>query len=311
VLAFLALLTLPALLLGLLLFGPLDFRPGEEASPAGADGPAAPDPVALAREGLPAECVGAEGAVPVGADGRFYFNRIAYVLKDGGRVELMLVPRARAADPPTFYIMEDKVWVDLFRRFARDKPAFVRNADWELGGLASGRYLQNPDGRHPVLGVAVQDAYHFARWLGGNLPTAAQWDKAAGRLEAGAGVGPYLGPWFRDNPTAVAVNRAGHGPLPVGRADRDVSPFGCRDMAGNGREWTCDLYDPRQERHVPCGPDSSDQVVLRGRSYAAAGPLAFRDLEGQPETQGYQQTSPFTGFRVVIEPRSTPPPGAR
>ena len=34
-------------------------------------------------------------------------------------------------------------------------------------------------------------------------------------------------------------------PLPVGSRAKDISLYGCRDMAGNCREWTRDVFPDR------------------------------------------------------------------
>ena len=88
----------------------------------------------------------------------------------------------------------------------------------------------------PVLRVDIQEAHRCAEWLGGALPSVEQWDKAAGRFESDRGVGPFESPFAAGE---IAIGREKLGPLPVGSAVKDVCKFsGCRDMAGNGLEWT-------------------------------------------------------------------------
>jgi hypothetical protein len=96
--------------------------------------------------------------------------------------------------------------------------------------------------------------------------------------------------------------------MEVGKASKDISFFGCRDMAGNGREWTRDLYSlvPGGEREVPLDRETNnekDRVTLRGRNYFQDRPLRFTDSSmGEfPETRGYMLTQPDISFRVVIK----------
>ena len=101
-------------------------------------------------------------------------------------------------------------------------------------------------------------------------------------------------------PGEIAVGR--EKPMPVGTAPRDVSVFGCRDMAGNGREWT---------RTVATGdPDHEDAVVvfplgivtplrLRGHSYLDTDPYLFEQREPDEKKSG--DTGFDVGFRVVLE----------
>src|SRR5262249_34088687 len=150
-------------------------------------------------------------------------------------------------DPMAFYMMEDKVSNALYREavgdpsfqekvaeFAARQPATVRN-EWENGGLADRKDVGAADGRLPVLRGTGTGAHCFASWLGGDLPTVLQWDKAAGKLDGAEA--PFRDPKKPLATGDVAVGRPADGPMPVGTAARDVSPFGCRDMAGNGKEW--------------------------------------------------------------------------
>jgi len=150
--------------------------------------------------------------------------------------------------------------------------------------------------------VTVEEADHFAKWLNGHLPTTEQWDKAAGRYEASRGEGPYQGSW-RDNPKpSIAVQR--RGPVAVGSSESDVSPFDCRDMAGNGYEWTCTLRFGKGL--VPIlKPRVDDLVCLRGRSFEEPEPLRYDDLDDKNNILPclpYQETQHDLGFRVVIKP---------
>jgi hypothetical protein len=234
-----------------------------------------------------------------------YLDRIDLVRGDT-RLRFLLVPKQKAKDPPTFYLLRDKVSVAQFRRFAADRPKSVKDFTWRKKGLAGKDYPRDQD---PVLGVKVLDAYRFARWCEGHLPTRKQWDKAAGRFEERRGEGPFQSPWDKNDPGQIAVNRPG--PLPVGTAGRDVSRFGCRDMAGNGREWTRDLALDRgsvEDLTLLKNPSESElMVLLRGRSYREEEPLRFEDLDqadedNNPDVSNWRKAENDIGFRVVLEP---------
>ena len=134
-------------------------------------------------------------------------------------------------------------------------PETVKNKDqWRKGGWApeppvkdgwDKLGVQGERARAPVFRVTVTEAYFFANWLGGKLPTKNQWIKAAGgRLDQVTNPdednrkGPFDGDV--DDPIGLAVNLGKTGPQPVEQAKRDVSKFGCRNMSGNGQEWTRD-----------------------------------------------------------------------
>jgi serine/threonine protein kinase len=240
-------------------------------------------------------------AIVKDSDGQVHYSSILVTAPSGTPVEFVLVPRKQASDLPTFYIMKDKVSVEQYRHFAALHPESVSDSAWTKGGRADGKDTSNNNSQHPVLRVKVADALNFARWLGGNLPTAQQWDQAAGRHEKEPGEGPFRGTWKPDD-TQVAVNRAKEGPRPVGSSQHDVTWCGARDMAGNGREWTRSVAGAG-DRLLPLEkPTEDDRVILRGRSYAASEPFRFADIESDLISgQFFGVTSHHTGFRVVID----------
>lgn len=90
----------------------------------------------------------------------------------------------------------------------------------------------------PVSCVSYEDARAFCGWLGGRLPTAAEWEYAA----RGGQDGVY--PWG-DAPPDEALARYGglyDGPDAVGA--HPANGYGLYDMAGNVREWTASTYAP-------------------------------------------------------------------
>jgi formylglycine-generating enzyme required for sulfatase activity len=161
-----------------------------------------------------------------------------------------------------FYIMQDKVWNDLFAHFADLATTKLTNTGWTQGGQkyhaqASPEAhaqaapidlgVKDQQGQLPVFRVTLSDATSFAQWLVppgvvARLPHVEEWKKAAGFYEPDRGEGPFKGMWNREewerDRDSIAIDRGLQGPMNVGDADRDISPLGCRDMAGNGFEWT-------------------------------------------------------------------------
>jgi hypothetical protein len=249
-----------------------------------------------------------DDAKTVTVDGRPLYERIARVLPDKTELVMVLVPKSRPADPDPFYILRDKVTNHAFGHYARENPAAVRDSKWE-GGPEGPNAI--PLGArdfpfHPVLRVSVDEADGFARWLGGRLPSADQWDKAAGRFDGA--VGPFAGDGqgLGNEDFGVGLDRL----LPVNRPTKAVTLFGCRDMAGNGYEWTRSVYgDERQD--VPFDdPSWNGRVSLRGQTYFAPNPYRFAD---RPNSR-YRFKNPQNGepggsaevsFRVILP---LPPP---
>ncbi len=208
------------------------------------------------------------GFRPVGQENGGLYPAIA-TDRGGMPTELVLLRPRGLGDPPPFYIMKTK-------------------APNVLAAALGAADLKPGDAQLPALGLTAAQARELANQLApglGRLPTKEQWDRAAGfaRREWPA-------------PHDAAVKRIDEGPLPVSDpADDDVTPEGVRDLFGNGTEFTRDLLKE--------GPDSL--VVLRGWSFAAPRAMTYDDLQYQqtmPQVQYERAKSPYTGFRVVIEP---------
>jgi serine/threonine protein kinase len=220
------------------------------------------------------------------ADRREFYQKLFWQYRDSPRVTFVLVPKKGAAVVPSFYVMESKVSNDLFASFARANPEAVKG-----GWTDKDRELL------PALGMTAVEADALAHWMGGLLPSKAQWDRAAGyRVEGNVSKGPARGP-------GVAVGRREKGPRRIDEPGDDVSFFGVQDMAGNGAEFTRELTTAGQTLDKKTRAD--DLVVLRGRSYTAPGPLLYADLDYQekmPQVQYAGARNRFTGCRVVLEP---------
>jgi formylglycine-generating enzyme required for sulfatase activity len=243
---------------------------------------------------LPAGAKKLEDGIVADLNGRRFFKRIACRLPDDNEpIEFVLVPKEARDDPDSFYIMRNKVSVGLYRKFASAHPKKIIQKGWNQ---------QQVGDEYPALGVGVEDAYHFAEWVHGNLPTTKEWDKAAGFYRPDRSEGPYKGAWGEGSKLKIAVDRSK--PMPVGRAADDESPYGCRDMAGNGTEWTGSVAS--SDQRVPITNPERQYVWLRGQGYDAPEPLRYKDLEEAGSKKlislRYRDTDFDVGFRVVIEP---------
>ncbi|MDQ3332452.1 MAG: bifunctional serine/threonine-protein kinase/formylglycine-generating enzyme family protein, partial [Planctomycetota bacterium] len=204
-------------------------------------------PVPAKRQWLVEGMTAAPGAelleLSPGAD-RVAWSRILRTVEraDGSKIDVpfLLIPSERFSDPPAFYIMETKVWNDLFHAFADAHPEVVAGSLWTKGAEASGRSLgvEGQAAMFPVLNVRLREAVPFATWLGGRLPTTKEWDKAAGLDDRPKeATGPFE--VLEDiSKLDVAVGREATGPIPIGSSKHDVSTFGMKDVAGNGWELT-------------------------------------------------------------------------
>jgi sulfatase modifying factor 1 len=154
--------------------------------------------------------------------------------------------------------------------------------------------------RLPVVGVTWFEARLFARWVGCELPTEAQWEYACGAgsssqwccaderdLRAHA--------WYSDNARG-RVHKVG---------TRQPNSLGLFDLHGNVWEWCTDVYDAdfyqRLPRHDPFNDGSSDAPeaatrVCRGGSVHALAEMC-RTRYRQPEPPAFSADD--LGFRLV------------
>jgi formylglycine-generating enzyme required for sulfatase activity len=157
---------------------------------------------------------------------------------------------------------EESVWTPEGFAWARQagaaKPAFWHDERFNGPG-------------QPVTGVSFHEAAAFSCWFGGRLPTEAEWE-AAGR---GADARTY--PWGEAAPTLRIANFAPdfvprcRAPSPVTKFRQNVSPFGCRQMAGNVFEWCADFYHfdtpARRGGHGYVEQRPSGRRVLKGGAW--------------------------------------------
>jgi formylglycine-generating enzyme required for sulfatase activity len=228
--------------------------------------------------------------------------------------------------------MQDKVSNELFGKFAEANPVAVKESHWQKGALKEKEDLGSGNPQLPVMRVTAEEAHRFARWIGGYLPTTAQFDRAAGaglelpevnplkkaawdalNFQQKCQLGVRFGhdgfkQWHQlsdDDKKAVGVNRFVEGPMPLNEATIDVGPYGCRHLAGNGREYTNSIYLTTKLISSASDKDlSKADVELRGKSYRSHVPsfwqfgpdLDFVDFRARPDVTF------DIGFRVVVHP---------
>jgi len=86
---------------------------------------------------------------------------------------------------------------------------------------------------YPVVGITTFEARNFCLWLGGDLPTSTQWERAARGLHG------RTWPWQGDDLTPELANLyPSDGIVSVSEFQGGISPEGVLNLVGNVAEWT-------------------------------------------------------------------------
>jgi formylglycine-generating enzyme required for sulfatase activity len=163
----------------------------------------------------------------------------------------------------------------------------VTNAQYALcvmGGACAEPYYQHSETRQnyysdpdyadfPKVAVSWFEARDYCEWVGGRLPTEAEWVRAA------RGDDKRVYPWGNEVPDCEKANTLDEntGKLcvgdtaPVGSYPQGASPFGVMDLAGNVWEWTADWYHKNyysiSPEINPQGPEQGGMKVVHGGGF--------------------------------------------
>lgn len=164
----------------------------------------------------------------------------------------------------------------------QDFREFCKATGRQLPQLCQHEVFGRPD--NPVVGVIFEEVQAYAEWVGGFVPSEAQWECAA---RGGVPFAEY--PWGKDPPSRsrANINGADTGTTPIRSFPEGVNAYGLYDMCGNVWEWCQDVYDPDFYRSIPANSmnpvnnkaGSNLRRVLRGGSFQSLtfnGRCAFR-----------------------------------
>ena len=187
----------------------------------------------------------------------------------------------------------------------------IEGADW--------RHPDGPDSGiehrldHPVTQVSHADAAAFAAWVGGRLPSEAEWERAA----HGGVVGRKF-VWGDEEPTDTKIfcniwqgqfpqnNTCADGYMGTAPA-RSFEPNegGFYNMAGNVWEWTCDPYRIRSvsghAKKRNADAIAADERLLKGGSFLCHYSYCYRYRIAARMALTPDSAASNVGFRVAYD----------
>jgi len=181
---------------------------------------------------------------------------------------------AYSHESPLHKVYLDAYWIDKYEvtnaQYRKcEQSGFCDRPNQVNSATHSSYYEDLQFDEHPVVYVSWNDAQTYCQWAGRELPTEAQWEKAA----RGTDGGNY--PWGNEAPTSKLLNynsNAGD-TAEVGSYPAGASPNGAMDMAGNVFEWVSDWYDANyysiSPLENPQGPINGNKRVIRGGSWGS------------------------------------------
>jgi len=234
-------------------------------------------------------------------------------------------PRARMDERPAhrvtldaFYMDEHEVTVAQYAAFLTTLGSHVntclgytcahtRFETWASNIIMGTIYEADPGFEdYPANNISWFGAQAYCEWVGGRLPTEAEWEYAARGPDAN------LYPWGSEDPSdelAVFAQADFAALKPVTALPDGISYFGIYGMAGGVREWVADWYDSHYYDHSPTinptGPQ--DGYLLRSPRSIRGGSWLSRAVELRSSARQFalplkfDEFGPDTGFRCVVD----------
>lgn len=183
----------------------------------------------------------------------------------------------------TFELAKYEVTNAQYELFLKAHPSVARPPAWKD---------RLPDDE-PAADMTWREATTFAHWVGGRLPTEAEWEYAARAGTTGARYAELDSVGWYDQNSGGSMHVVG---------EKQGNAWGLHDMLGNMYEWCADWYEPYSAESAtdPAGPALGGRRVVRGGSFADADEFsraAYRSVDDPGIRSGDY------GFRVARDAR--------
>lgn len=204
--------------------------------------------------------------------------REGMVFVPSGTIDLNGVP----VNTPAFLIDMTETTIGQFRVFCQNV-----NGGWRFPP----ELQEVSDDTLPVTFVSYYDAQACAAWQHKQLPTEAEWARAAYGAPNASNIYPWGETW-QEGASNMNGTEDSATPVKVMSFEKDLTWAMCYDMAGNVAEWTRSPMDI----NAPAPPSFGSLMAVRGGHFLAQGV----QLNSQ-DTRPFETREATLGFRGVIE----------
>jgi formylglycine-generating enzyme required for sulfatase activity len=203
---------------------------------------------------------------------------------------------------PTFEMLQTEVTVAQYQECVTDESCTVPYAEGGCAPTDKGNWGAAGREDHPVNCVNWQQAVDFCTWVGGRLPSEAEWEYAAR-----SGGQDIIYPWGNETATCAYAVMAEYGygcgtgnTMAVCSKANGNSDQGLCDLAGNVDDWLQDWYHNDYSDAPTDGSAWEDPVgekrVTRGGSFGS--PAVFLRVDNRNWLGPFDQLS-YLGIRCV------------